>query len=263
MRNSQDGTTAGQSSKYTSTRKHEANLQRNPMLHFQIGLILALLAAIFFIEMRMPEEALNVPTREEPEETVFTIDQVKVAPKEIIPVKKEEPKPKTEKPTILENPTSKEDTDLTSETPIDPTDPTDFNMIEPTDVHEVVIPDEPVNVPVDLIEQVPLFPGCEGLASNDERRDCMSSKISKFVNKKFRTERGEGLGLEGQNNIYVLFKIDTQGNVTEVQAKAEHPNLEKEAIRVTELLPKMTPGKQAGRNVNVTMALPIKFIIED
>jgi hypothetical protein len=37
--------------------------------------------------------------------------------------------------------------------------------------------------------------------------------------------------------------------------------LEKEAIRVVSLIPKMTPGKQRGRSVSVSYTLPITLVI--
>ena len=58
MKTSQDRNPVRQNGDYTATRKHEVNLRRNPTLHFQIGLILSLLAAIFFIEMRTPVQHL-------------------------------------------------------------------------------------------------------------------------------------------------------------------------------------------------------------
>ena len=61
MKNSQESQDVRQNIPYTKSRKHEANLRRNPTLHFQIGLILSLLVSIFFIEMRMPEQAENGP----------------------------------------------------------------------------------------------------------------------------------------------------------------------------------------------------------
>ncbi|MBZ9628988.1 M56 family metallopeptidase [Psychroflexus sp. CAK1W] len=41
------------------------------------------------------------------------------------------------------------------------------------------------SVPFSVIENVPVFPGCENLGTNEERKACMSKKISEFVNKDF------------------------------------------------------------------------------
>ena len=59
-----------------------------------------------------------------------------------------------------------------------------------------------------------------------------------------------------------MFKIDKNGNITNVQARAPHNRLRDEAIRVIKLLPKMIPGKQRGRPVGVKYSLPIAFKVE-
>ena len=91
----------------------------------------------------------------------------------------------------------------------------------------------------------------------------MSEKISKFVNKKFDTELAGELGLSGRQRIAVQFKIDRNGNVVNVRARAPHPRLEQEAIKVVQALPKMTPGKQRGKAVGVLYSLPILFAVQD
>ena len=91
----------------------------------------------------------------------------------------------------------------------------------------------------------------------------MSKKISQFVNKKFNTDLAGDLGLSGRQRINVIFKIDRTGNVVGIRARAPHPGLEKEAKRVIGLLPKMKPGKQRGKPVNVPYSLPIIFQVQD
>jgi protein TonB len=91
----------------------------------------------------------------------------------------------------------------------------------------------------------------------------MSDKIQAFVQKKFDTELATDLGLEGRQRISVIFKIDKNGNITNVQARAPHPRLEKEAKDVINALPKMTPGKQRGKPVGVLYNLPILFQVEN
>ena len=57
-----------------------------------------------------------------------------------------------------------------------------------------------------------------------------------------------------------MFKIDKEGNIIDIKARAKHPNLEKEAIRVISLLPKLIkPGYQRGKPVIVPYSLPIIF----
>ena len=91
----------------------------------------------------------------------------------------------------------------------------------------------------------------------------MSEKITKFVQKKFNTDLAGDLGLSGRQRISVIFKIDKTGKVVGVRSRAPHPRLEKEAARVVNLLPKMKPGKQRGKPVNVPYSLPIIFQVQD
>ncbi|MFO7719754.1 MAG: M56 family metallopeptidase [Gillisia sp.] len=114
-------------------------------------------------------------------------------------------------------------------------------------------------VPFAIIEQVPVFPGCEDLASNEEQKKCMSDKIQEYVNKNFNTSLGKELNLSGVNRIIVQFKIDNQGNIKEVRSRAPHPDLEVEAERIINSLPSMKPGKQDGIDVGVVYSLPIVF----
>ena len=119
------------------------------------------------------------------------------------------------------------------------------------------------DVPFAVIEDVPIYPGCESAVGRDAKKKCMSNKISKFVGKKFNTDLASDLGLEGIQQIYVQFKIDKTGNITNVQARAPHPKLKQEAIKTIKALPKMTPGKQRGQAVGVLYSLPIRFQIEN
>ena len=115
------------------------------------------------------------------------------------------------------------------------------------------------DVPYAVVDEVPVFPGCESLQTNEERKKCMSEQVARHVNTSFNTKLGKELGLKGINRIYVRFKIDKNGRVTDVASRGPHPKLEEEAIRVVSTLPNMTPGKQRGEAVNVLYSLPIIF----
>ncbi len=132
-------------------------------------------------------------------------------------------------------------------------------ITEVEEVEEVEIGD----VPFSVVEEVPEFPGCEGLASNDELKECMSRKISQFVNENFDIGMAKDLGLKGVNRVYVQFKIDKTGEVTDVRARAPHPDLQEEGERVINALPQMQPGKQRGENVGVLYSLPITFQVSE
>jgi protein TonB len=128
---------------------------------------------------------------------------------------------------------------------------------------EVGVVEVIADVPFAIIENVPIYPGCEDMKNNADRKKCMSEKITKFVNREFNTGLANELGLSGRQKISVQFKIDSKGNVVGIQSKAKHPKLQSEATRVINKLPAMTPGKQRGKPVGVIYALPIIFSVQD
>lgn len=112
------------------------------------------------------------------------------------------------------------------------------------------------------LEESPLYPGMEATTDKQQSRKSFQDSIRHHVNKKFNTSGLKDLGLNpGKNRVHVQFTISSTGEVKDVLARAAHKNLEEEAIRVVNSLPKMTPGKQNGVAVNVKYTLPITLFI--
>ena len=127
------------------------------------------------------------------------------------------------------------------------------------------------------IDKTPVYPGCEKLNS-EEQQKCLQKSISKHVGEHFNMKLIRGLGLKpGKRKIHVQFKINKDGNVEDIMAaeithnkktnkvtrKDLHPKVEKEAIRIIELLPKMEPAEKDGKKVTIRYNLPIAFVIKD
>ncbi|WP_051199641.1 energy transducer TonB [Christiangramia echinicola] len=119
------------------------------------------------------------------------------------------------------------------------------------------------DVPFAVIEEPPVYPSCEGLPDNSQRKKCTSEKINQLVNKNFNTGLANELGLTGINRVIVQFRINHKGEIEDIRARAPHPKLEQEAARVVNLIPRMTPGKQRGEIVGVMYSLPIAFKVQD
>ncbi|WP_231565580.1 energy transducer TonB [Psychroserpens sp. Hel_I_66] len=134
-------------------------------------------------------------------------------------------------------------------------------ILEDLDISEEEIEDH-IDVPFNVVEQVPTFPGCENEGTNEARKKCTSDAISKFITTRFNTKVAIGLGLSGRQRINSIFKIDKDGNVIFIQSRGSHPRLSEQADRVIGLLPKMIPGMQRGKPVNVPYSLPIVFEID-
>lgn len=139
--------------------------------------------------------------------------------------------------------------------PLKETNPQDLQEINVT--RSVTPESQQSDVPFAVIEDVPVYPGCEDLKTNDARKACMSDKITAHVNKNFDTSLGKKLGLSSINRIYVQFRINKDGAIEVLGARAPDPALEEEARRIIHLLPKMIPGKQGGTEVGVLYSLPI------
>ncbi|NER12664.1 energy transducer TonB [Leptobacterium flavescens] len=136
--------------------------------------------------------------------------------------------------------------------------PTDLDL----DKLEVAGPEEePVNILA--VQFAPIFDGCEDVVTNSERIACMSERINRIVLKHFDTSLGSLYGLSGRQRIDVQFKIDKEGEVTDIKVRAPHPALEKEAKRVMERIPQMQPGRNNNRKVEVIFSKPIIFQIRN
>ncbi|MDP2067628.1 MAG: energy transducer TonB [Lutibacter sp.] len=158
-----------------------------------------------------------------------------------------------------------DDVDI-KETVIESTETSQLDAVKVTAPKEMVTVKEEEEVVEDVafvvIENVPIYPGCKG--NNSELRACFSDQITKFVAEKFNAELASELGLTPGSiqKIFVVFKIDKNGYITDINARAPHKKLQEEAIRVINLLPKMTPGMQRGKPVGVKYGLPIVFKVE-
>ncbi|AXG69505.1 hypothetical protein KORDIASMS9_01728 [Kordia sp. SMS9] len=231
----------------------DADLRKNSWFYLSLGLALV----TFLIWQGMEWTAYDEVVKEE------TVDLIEDNEEEMIiteQLTQPPPPPPPPAPEIIE---VVEDEEEVEETVIESTETTEDEVIEEVEDVEVVEEEEVIeDVPFSVIEDAPIFPGCEKYKSKAERKKCMSEKVQKHVNKKFNTELASDLDLEGVQKIFVVFKIDRQGNITDVRSRAPHPRLAKEAEKVIKSLPKMKPGKQRGKPVGVNYTLPIVFKVQ-
>ncbi|MFM6998197.1 MAG: energy transducer TonB, partial [Bacteroidota bacterium] len=107
------------------------------------------------------------------------------------------------------------------------------------------------------VENKPLFPGCEDLATEEERFNCFNTKTRQFIGKNFEfPEMARQMGIQGK--VWVSFIIEKDGRITDVTVdRGVDKLLDEEAVRVVKLFPKMTPAKVGGRAVRMRYSLPI------
>jgi hypothetical protein len=119
------------------------------------------------------------------------------------------------------------------------------------------------DVPFASIEVAPIYPGCENAEGNFNAKKCTTEKVQKHVQRSFDVNLASEIGIRGRQRISIQFKINTEGEAVNIKARASHPKLEKEAIRVIKSLRTMIPGKQGGQLANTMYSMPILFQIVD
>ena len=225
----------------------KADHSKNSSLYFVIGLSLILLITWRAIEWKTYSkiygyEALNVD--DEDDEDIPITEQIKVPPP---------PPPPPPAPEVIE---VVEDEEEVEETVIESTETDQEEIVE---IEEIEIEEEydDVDVPFAVIEDVPIYPGCERVRKS-ERRNCFQEQINKHIRKNFRyPDIAQEMGIQGR--VYVSFIINKDGTIGSVRMRGPDKNLEKEAARIINKLPRMTPGKQRGRAVRVPFSIPITF----
>ncbi|MEW7277337.1 energy transducer TonB [Aquimarina sp. 2201CG1-2-11] len=246
------------------SNKHDANVQKSTLVNFQIGLIASLLFTYVMFEVYTSSQII-VPNS--PVENPYTITEYTMGDFiiEKVPEKPLESKPKPQKVMdISEAKIVDDNTKIKSfEKEFESSPPVETAPVNPDDIENIEPVDDPVSVPFSVVEDVPVFPGCEHLTSNKEKAECFSAKIRKIVSRRFNTEVGERYGLSGMQRIFTLFEVSPNGVIQNIQIRAPHPGLEKEARRVIGLFPDVTPGKQRGRAVTVKYQLPITFRVQE
>jgi len=175
------------------------DLRKYSALFFVFGLALTLFIAWQILEWKTYErnlgdyQALNVSMEEEEE---IPITQQTLPPP---------PPPPAAVAQVIE---VVEDEEEVVEIVIESTEIDKEEIIEDVEVEEEV---EAIDVPFAIIEDVPIFPGCEGVPKS-QRRDCFQEKINKHVHKNFRyLEIAQDLGIQGK--VFVQFVIEKDGKL--------------------------------------------------
>jgi protein TonB len=231
----------------------KADLNRDSGLFFVIGLTLVLFITWRALEYKSYDtvtEAIIIAHMAEPDldEEVPLIENIKLPPPVAPPVA----------PAVIE---IVEDTEEIEESVILSTETDqDATVNEPiVAVDDIVVDEveEDITVPFAVIEDVPIFPGCEN-GTRDEQRACFQEKVQEHVVKNFKYPQ-IALEMGVQGKVYVQFIINEEGHITNIKTRGPDQLLEKEAHRIIASLPQMTPGKQRGRPVKVPYSIPVNF----
>lgn len=227
----------------------KADLTRNSAMYFVIGLFTVLVLTYAALEWKSYEGGneydISMNVDDELDEEVPMTEQIKTPP----------PPPPPAAPEVIE---VVEDEEEIEETVIESTESNEEEEVMEVEDVEVEEVEEDVDVPFAVIENVPVFPGCE---NESDKRACFNKMMQKHIGKNFRyPEIAQEMGVQGRVNV--MFVIQKDGSIGSVRMRGPDKNLEAEAARIISKLPKMTPGKQRGRAVRVPFSIPITFKLQ-
>lgn len=226
-----------------------ADINRNSGLYFVLGLAVTMAAVWFALEWKKydPDNQYDISMNVEDQldEEVPMTEQIKTPP----------PPPPPAAPEVIE---VVEDEEEVEETVIESTETSQEEEV--MEVEDVVVDDfdEDLSVPFAVIEDVPVFPGCEKAS---DKKACFQEQMQKHIKRNFRyPEIAQEMGIQGR--VSVVFVIQKDGSIGNIRMRGPDKNLEAEAMRIIKKLPKMTPGKQRGRAVKVPFSIPIMFKLQ-
>jgi TonB family protein len=100
-----------------------------------------------------------------------------------------------------------------------------------------------------VVEEMPVFPGGP-------------EAMMKFISNNIQyPEKARKEGIQGR--VYVNFIIEKDGSVSSAKVlRGIGGGCDEEALRVVEMMPDWTPGKQRGQAVRVSFNLPVKFLLD-
>jgi protein TonB len=230
-----------------------ADPKRNSWLYFQLGLAAVVLLSYIAIESKTYEK--EIATIQTKIDDTFLDEEVPITQQLNQPPPPPPPPPAPEVIQIVE------DKAVIEEVVIESTETNqDQKIVKAEKIVFQEAEEVDVDVPFAIIEDVPVFPGCENVAK-DKRKECLQEQIQKHIRKNFNyPEAAMDAGIQGK--VFVSFVIGKDGNVTIANLRGPDKSLEKEAERIMSKLPKMTPGKQRGKPVRVSYTFPITFVLQ-
>ncbi len=223
-------------------KSERADLERGKTTSLLMGFVLAF--SVMFV-------ALEWTQREKTDDDeVFAAPRDVTLDEELIPItlpeKKVVPPPpasvsKADIIDIVDN-----DADIEEENLLSTDDQTEFVDITAVEVINLEPEPEPDDVPFQIVEDMPEFPGGQ---------EALLKYLSSHI--KYPSICREN---NIQGRVVLQFIVNKDGSIVDVEViKPVHPQLDKEAVRVVEGMPKWKPGSQRGKPVRVKYTLPVNF----
>jgi protein TonB len=221
-----------------------ADLESKRPIFMEAGLIIALALSLLAFNWKSFDKIV-LPDYSKMSEDV---------PEEMVQITQQKPPelPKVIIPPVMANISIVEDGDAVDDdfifsAEIDPMDEVEA-YVPPVRqmVEEAVAEEEEIFT---VVESYPEFPGGEAALYN-------------FLGKNLRyPDMAKETGISGK--VYVTFIVEKDGSITDVKlARGIGGGCDEEALRVVNLMPKWTPGKQRGIPVRVRYIFSVRFTLE-
>ncbi|WP_298894246.1 energy transducer TonB [uncultured Psychroserpens sp.] len=235
----------------------KVDIGRNSSLYFAIGLNLMLLSTYLLFEHKSYKRDVQL-------NDIVQVDNFIDEDISIVNLNVPPPPPPPPPAMVPQEIKIVEDVVEIEETIIESSEVSQTDIVEyiaSEDEVEVEEVEEDIEVPFAVIEDIPVYPGCEN-GTKAEKKACFQKSIQEHIKKHFKyPQTAMDLGMHGR--VHVIFMIDKTGKVTGIKSRGPDKILETEAERIISLLPKMTPGKQRGMAVKVPYSIPISFVLEE
>ena len=220
-----------------------ADLENKKGLFTEIGLAIVLGVVLAAFEWTSQDAQINVSDM--PEEVAVEEEMVPITKMDEI-----KPPPPPPPPKMVDVINIVDDkTEINDELDLLDSEMDENTEIEYQDVE--VVEEEPVEEEEVflIVEQMPKFPG-----GDEALRKYLAQSV------KYPVIAQEN-GIQGR--VFVSFVVNKNGEVTNVKvARPFDPNLDKEAVRVVQSMPKWEPGMQRGKVVKVSYTVPINFVLQ-
>jgi hypothetical protein len=134
-----------------------------------------------------------------------------------------------------------------------------INLMEEIKINE----NEEKNLNITTLEEIPIYPGCEQLATREVKMQCFNKKFMNHFSNNFNMpEIVKNQPNEVNIRVLASFVIDKDGYIKLTHVRAPFTEIEIELHKVFEKFPKITPGKKDGNPVSVRYAIPINLKTE-
>jgi periplasmic protein TonB len=108
---------------------------------------------------------------------------------------------------------------------------------------------------ITMKETAPVWPGCE---KDKDTKACFNKMLMQHIKQNYKYPKNEkGEYIRGKATVYLV--VNEKGKVVVNKVEGPHPEINKEAKRMIEAIPTMTPGRYAGKAKAIKYTIPLNF----